>query len=77
MGMLGKKLWCQDSPHLGLMAWLCKMGLFSPFLCVCGRELGVTPSWFTVAAGPQPPPLELSSGLGGKKAPPSHTAGGL
>lgn len=65
--MFGKKLWCQDSPLLGLTAWPCELGLLSPFLNLCGRELGVMPTWFTVAAGSQPPHLELSRGLGGKK----------
>ena len=36
MRTLGKKLWCQDSPHLGLMAWLCELGLLSPFLRLLG-----------------------------------------
>ena len=77
MGMLGKKLWCQDSPQPGPEGLAVQAGAFLTLsLCVWPRAwcdaLLVHCSSRTSATH-----LELSSGLGGKKAPPSHTAGGL
>lgn len=63
MGTSGEKLWYQNSPHLGLMAFLWQVGASFCLRVACLRAQGDT-NRFIGTAGPQPPGLELNRSKG-------------